>query len=145
MNTYINRLIAVMILCQIATILSPDSDRAKQSLRMICAIISLLTLISPIKNISVLSEQLSEKLSSVINTSYNVKYSAKESDSIQLLQYITTHYNIDEISMTIHTDETDTQILEMELYVKNYPYAACSVMEEELQELLNLPVYVFSN
>ena len=60
-----------------------------------------------------------------------------------MLQYITAYYNVDEVSMTVHTNEADTQILKIELHIPNYPYTACSVMENELQELLNFPVYVF--
>ena len=143
MSSYINCLIAVMILCQITTIITPDSERAKQSIRTICAIISLLVLLSPLKNIASLSEQISEKLSSAPDTNYAAGYTTKESDSIQLLQYITAYYNVDEVSMTVHTNEADTQILKIELHIPNYPYTACSVMENELQELLNFPVYVF--
>ncbi len=143
MNSYFNRLIAVMILCQITTVITPDSERAKQSIRILCALISFLTLLSPLRSITALSEQLYEKLSAVLDTSFVSGYTQKETDSIHFLQYITTHYDIDEVSMILHTDDTDTQIIEMELYVKNYPYTSCTIMEAELQELLNLPVYVF--
>jgi len=143
MNTYFNRLIAVMILCQITTVITPDSERAKQSIRMLCALLSLLTLLSPLRNLTDLSDRLTEYLTAVFEPSSIAADMEKESDSIHFLQYITEYYNIDDVSMVVHTDETDTRVLELELYIKNYPYAACSAMEKELQELLNIPVYVF--
>ncbi len=143
MNSYFNRLIAVMILCQITTVITPDSERAKQSIRILCALLSFLTLLSPLRNITALSEQLYEKFPTVLDTNFVSGYTEKETDSIHFLQYITTHYGVKDVSMILHTDDMDTQIIEMELYVKNYPYTSCTVMESELQELLNIPVYVF--
>ncbi len=143
MSAYINRLIAVMILCQITSVIVPDSERAKQAIRMLCALLSLLALISPLKNITVLTEHLLESLPTVFEASPISEHTEKESDSIYFLQYITAHYHVEEVSMIIHTDETDTQLESIELYVKNYPYAACCVMEEELQALLKIPVNVY--
>lgn len=143
MNSYFNRLIAVMILCQITTVITPDSERTKQSIRMLCALISFITLLSPLSSITIPSEQLHEKFSAVLDTNVVSGYTEKEADSFHFLQYITTYYDIEEVSMILRTDDTDTQIIAMELYVKNYPYVSCTVMESELQELLNIPVYIF--
>lgn len=143
MNTYINRLIAVVILCQIVTVITPDSERAKQSIRMLCALISLLVFLSPIQNLTAFGKQLYEQIPAVYETKSNSGYNVKELDSIYFLQCITTHYGIEDVSMMIFTDETDTRILQIKLYVKNYPYTSCTVMEKELQEVLNIPVYVY--
>lgn len=143
MTSYFNRLIGVMILCQITTVITPDSERTKQSIRILCALISFLTLLSPLRSITTPSEQLHEKFSAVLDTNFVSRHTEKEADSIHFLQYITTHYDVEEVSMILYTDDTDTQIVKLELYVKNYPYTSCTVMELELQELLNIPVIVF--
>ncbi len=144
MNAYINSLIIVMVVCQIAAVIAPDSENAKRYIRTVCAIIVLLTLLSPVKHLIALSEGITEKITSFFTTDVSQSYDENEAGAIGIMQYVTEYYNVDELSAIILTDETDTEITEIQLYIKNCPYARCVVIEAELSELLELPVYVFS-
>ncbi len=145
MTTYINSIITVMVVCQVATVLAPDSDSAKKYIRTVCALIVLFTLISPIKYILSISGDISEKITNFFNTEeLNTPYDEQEAGIISIMQYVAEKYDTEEISAVIITNEEDTAITEIQLFVPNCPYAQRQTIETEMTQMLEIPVYVFS-
>lgn len=144
MTAYINRLIAVMVVCQIATIIAPDAENAKRSIRSVCALVSLLTLLSPLSHLFSISDNLTEKITAFFTMETSQTYDEKEAGAASILQYVTERYGIDELSVVIVTDESDTEVTEIRFFIEDCPYAARAVLESELSEAFKLPVYVFS-
>ena len=144
MNAYINSLIAVMVVCQIAVVIAPDSDNAGRCIRTVCAVVALLTLLAPAKHLLSRSGELVDRVTSFFTADITQSYDENDSAAAGLMQYIISQYDLDELSAVILTDETDTTITGIRLYIPECPYPRRMVMESELQELLGLPVSVFS-
>lgn len=143
MRTYVNRLLAVMVVCQIAIVLAPDTETGKRSLRTVCALVSFLTILSPLHQFLVSADSITEKITSFFTIESSQTYDEKTTVSSELLQYVTTHYRLEEVLLTIITDESDTTVTELRFYVQNCPYATRALIETELTEMFEIPVYVF--
>ncbi len=144
MTAYINRLIIVMVVCQIVTVLTPDTDTAKRSIRTVCALVALLTLLSPLTQLLTSADDLIDKVTAFFSSTSTPAYDEKEMVSSEILHYVTARYEIEELSMTLVTDETDTVVTEIRFYIPNCPYATRASLASELTEIFELPVYVFS-
>lgn len=145
MNSYINSLTAVMIVCQISVLLAPSSEYAIRYIRMVCALIVLLTILAPLKNFSAITVQVSEAVSSLADSYIlSADYNELEGSTAGLMQYITEYYGISELTAVLLTDDTDTTVTELQLYIQDCPYTTRELIEEDLNKELNFPVYVFS-
>lgn len=144
MTAYINRLIVVMVVCQIVIVITPDAENAKRSVRTVCALVSLLTLLSPLNHLLSISDDLTDKITAFFTTETSQNYDEKEAGAASILQYVTERYGIDELSVVIVTDESDTEVTELRFFIENCPYATRAILEAELCEAFELPVYVFS-
>ena len=144
MTRYINSLTAVMIVCQITVLLAPASEYAIRYIRMVCALIVLLTILTPLKNLPDITAQVSEAVSSLVDSNISADYNELESGTAGLMQYVTEYYGISELSAVLQTDDTDTTIIELRLYIQDCPYTTREIIAEDLNKELNFPVYVFS-
>ena len=144
MNTYLHRLISVMIICQTITLITPDTEYAKRYIRIVCALITVLTMLSPVRFITEISETFREFAASVISDTETSASEQTPAGTKELLQYISAHYNIEDFSAVFHTDETDTILTSLELHIKYFPYTQCIALQEELETLLQIPVSVNS-
>ncbi len=142
MNMYINRLIAVMIVCHIAVSLAPDTEHAARSIRYVCALVVLLTILSPVRALINTSDDLSEKIASFLADDTSPIYEETISGAAGLMQYVTERYGVEELSVVFLTDENDSEITELRLSIPDCPYAKCAAIESDLNEQLSFPVYV---
>ena len=62
-------------------------------------------------------------------------------DWFPLLQYA---FRSDRWTPVLLTDDTDTTVTELQLYIQDCPYTTRELIEEDLNKELNFPVYVFS-
>lgn len=145
MNNYINSIIAVMILCQTAVMIAPENDSAVKSIRIICAAVTLLTLISPVRSLVLSVDNISVWLDRI--TSSDIV--SDESDenkpaAAAIAEYISDRYGIEKMTLVIITDgdEGDEHIAEIDIYAKNCPYTTRVAIEAELSEGLEVPIYV---
>ncbi len=144
MNRYINSLTAVMIVCQIIVLLAPASEYAIRYIRMVCALIVLLTILTPLKNLPAITAQVSETVSSLVDSNISADYNEQESGMAGLMQYITESYGISELSAVLLTDAADTTITELRLYIQDCPYTTRELIANDLNKELNFPVYVLA-
>ncbi len=143
MSNYINSLTAVMIVCQITILLAPASEYAVRYIRIVCALIVLLTILTPLKNLPDITDSVSEAVSNFLNSNVSVNYDETESSAAGLMQYVTEYYGISELSAVLVTDDTDTAITELRLYIPDCPYTTRELIADDLNRELNFPVYVF--
>lgn len=144
MNRYINSLTAVMIVCQITVLLAPASEYAIRYIRMVCALIVLLTILTPLKNLPAITTQASEAVSSLLGSNISADYNEHESGMAGLMQYITESYGISELSAVLLMDAADTTVTELRLYIQNCPYTTRELIANDLNKELNFPVYVLA-
>lgn len=148
MIDYINSLIAVMIVCQIAVSLAPGSDSAVRSIRLICAAVALLTLLSPIGSVVSFGEELVREAGNIISANNGSSVGSVEAAdtfeivAAQIVGYVSETYDVGEIDAVLLTDDTDSRAVELQLYIKNCPYTRRAQLEVELNERLGFPVYV---
>lgn len=143
MNDYGNSLIAVMIVCQIASVLSPDSDHARRYISLVCAIVALLTVIAPARQIFDVYNDISDKVAAFFESGETETYSETEFGIHSLMQYISSRYDVSDIEVIVTTDENDTTPLSLNVVIHDCPYAKRAAIEEELREMLTLPVDVY--
>ena len=148
MINYVNSLIAVMIVCQIAVSVSPSNESSVRSIRLICAVVALLTLLSPIGSVISMAGDIENKI-----TSFIVGYMEPEERRIetmdtfeavtaQIVSFVSDKYDVGEINAVLLTDETDSFAVELQLYIKNCPYTKRSQIETDLTNKLGFSVYV---
>ena len=144
MNEYANSLIAVMVVCQIAVTAAPESEQARRGIRIVCALIALLTLLSPVRQLIAVSGDITEKITDFFAVGEKTVYDETEAGAVGLMQYAAERYGIADFTVVIRTDETDTEIIGIEFYIPDCPYSKCAAMEADLCGQLELPVRVFS-
>jgi len=119
MTAYINELILTVIVCQTASMLAPDSDTAKRYLRIVCALVTLLTIVAPVRTIISHADELGDKFSRFFTADETVKESNEslESAAYTILTYANERYSFDTegAEITFFKDETG-KIDEMMLF-----------------------------
>ena len=145
MNAYINRLIAVMVVSQVASGIAPDQDHARRSVRVVCALTALLTLLSPFRQLLAASGDIAEKITAFFTVDSAAAYEETEAGAVGLMQYAAERYGISDFSVVIRTDETDTEVIAVEFHIPDCPYSKRAAIREELTGQLGLPVEVFAD
>lgn len=143
MNGYINSLLAVMIVCQVTVLISYESEYAVSGIRFVCALVVLLTVLTPCRNLIGGFESFTETITAFFEAGSTVVYEETESGAAALMQYVTEQYGISELSVVLLTDDTDSEITEFRMYIPDCPYARRAAIESDLNSQLNFPVYVF--
>ncbi len=142
MSVYIHSLIAVMIVCQIAVSVAPDSEYAVRYIRLVCSLVVFLTILSPVRNLWDMSDTLSDKITAFFTQDSSVSYDETEAGAAALMQYVAEQYGIQKLSVILRTDESDQEITELQLSVPDCPYATRAAIAADLNDQLNFPVSV---
>lgn len=143
MNSYGNSLIAVMVICQISSALAPDSEYSKRYIKIVCTLVTLLTLLAPIKHLTEFYDDISDKISSFFSTDVTEQYDENEVGAIGIMQYISEKYDVSDVSIVIQTNESDTEVVEIDVYISNCPYSKRALIESDLNAQLELTTKVF--
>jgi len=145
MNAYANRLIAVMVVCQIAAVIAPDSEHARRYIRVVCALTVLLTMLSPLSRLLEASDGITEKVTAFFTADQTIPYEETEAGAVGLMQYVAERYGVSDLSVTIRTDGTDMEIIGIRFYIPDCPYSTRAAIESDLNGQLAFPVEVFAN
>ncbi len=153
MAAYLNSVIATVIVCQIAVMFSPSSENSKKYVRLICALVVLLTLLSPVKSLIENADGVISAVSdfpagegSVGET--EIYGSAAQNSARQLayavMQAVEGRFGVDsgDIRVTLVTSESG-EVCEVQLYLDHTAYSDRAKIGEALEGELMIPVYVF--
>lgn len=143
MNSYGNSLIAVMVICQISSVIAPSSEYAKRYIRIVCALVTLLTILAPVRHMTEIYDNISDKISAFFASDITEQYDDNEIGAVGLMQYITEQYDISDVSVVIRTDKSDTEIVEIQIYIPSCPYTKRASIEADLNAQLDIPCRVF--
>lgn len=143
MSSYGNSLIAVMVICQISSVIAPNSEYSKRYIRIVCALVTLLTILAPVRHMTEIYGTISDKISAFFASDITEQYDDNEICAVGLMQYITEQYDISDVSVVIRTDESDTEIVEIQIYIPSCPYTKRASIEADLNAQLDIPVGVF--
>lgn len=144
MTSYINRLIVTMVICQIATVLSPENGR--RYVRTVCALVVLLTLIGPIVRLSESVTDAGEYVKDMLDTSAAVLDEEKfETSANMIFTYAAQHFSVsgENIRITFVTDESG-EVCEIQIFLKNCPYAARKEIGDVTEKEFGIVTHVFA-
>lgn len=147
MRGYINTLIITMIVSQLSILLSPNRSYAKQYIKFLCCLSVALCLISPVKDIIVNGKEYITEIKEIFSVEDDMIISDTRYSSVAafLIDYIADNYDINEDNIRIIciTNEDDTELMQIQIYLKNTDRVKGSKVEEFLQKELLIPTYIF--
>ena len=148
MKTYINSLIASVLISQIALCLSPSKSDGKKYVGFICSVFVLLTMLSPVK---AMIGEIPDTLGGIKDYFTDVPEEKTEPDGFSsaaatLLAYIAEEYpsSASGASLTFVTGE-DGKIREVQFYLPNADRNDCARIRHSLSGVLTVDVYVFGS
>ena len=146
MSSYINSLIAVILLAEIVMHVSPDGDIGKRYVRLVCSLAVLLTMISPIKSVV---SFLSDGIGAVTDYVKTEENAVTERDELSpaaetILSYIkdSCGKHSDGASLTFVTDDAG-DITEVQIFLPHGDSATREKLDDALGRGLNIRVSVF--
>ena len=151
MRTYLNGVIATVIVCQVVIMFSPSREGVRRYVRLLCVLVTALTLASPIKYVINSEDDIVSKITDFFDgtgTDGQLEFSENgnmASAALVIMRAISDEFDIDakNIRITLVTDEAG-ELSEMQLFLKNTAYADRERVRAALEEEFNIPIYVFA-
>lgn len=146
MAAYINSMLVMLVLCMLITRIVPDGSNVKKNVRLVCSLVILLTMITPIKSLFSSAADVGESISDFFTAG-----SAQESEkndysaaAATLISYISDTYPSagDEITVTFVTNDEE-RITEAQFFLPLASAELCERIERELGRELTVTVRVF--
>lgn len=149
MQKYLNTLIVLAVICQIALTITPSSESSRKSIRLVCALALLAALLSPVKALINGSGEVIEKVKNYIDSmrlsgreiTYEKGGYAEFADV--LMSLLSERYKINDARITLVCDDETGSITEIQIYSSKCPYITKERIKKELSGECGIPVYVF--
>lgn len=146
MTAYINQLILTVVVCQVAVMISPDVERAKRYIRIVCALVTILTILTPVRTLVDNAGELAESFGNFFTaaeTTDNMRDSL-ESAAYTILTYAGENYdlNMDGAEVTFFTND-DGEAVEMQMFVKSGDSHDRDRLTAKLENELGITVHIF--
>lgn len=149
MREYTFQLILIVVVCQTASMIAPTEENKCRYLRIVCALVTLLTILSPVRNIADTAGRTAEAIRNFFTpaeTDASDGMSERlEEAAYTIIGYAGERYDIETegAAVTFFTDEDDT-LSEVQIYVSSGERSDCSKLEAELEDELGVPVHIFN-
>lgn len=147
MRGYVNTLVIIMIVSQLAIQIAPSGYDSKKFVRFICALTVFVCMLSPINTALKNSGELFDNIKSFISLEVETSAESKKfaTESAVIMSYVSDSFNISEkhIKTTVITNEDDTAITELHIYIDQCSNLVAEKIESALKRELKVPVYVF--
>ena len=151
MRAYLNGIVVTVVVCQIVTMFSPSRDDVRRYVRLICVLVTLLTLASPVRYVISASDDILAKITDFFDGAKSgdqlddLENGNMASAALVIMRAISDEYGIDakNIRITLVTDESG-ELSELQLFLKNTAYADRERVREALEVEFDIPIYVFS-
>ncbi len=144
MRTYFNTLVFLLLLSQI--VLSIGKEASKKELRLLCGLVLLTAMLSPLGMKVDFREIIREQARDFFETPS--EKIPEEDDcrilALSVMQYAAERYGVDEkhLECVVVTDE-EGRVTELQIFVSSAPYAVRAQMQEELEEMFGVEVAVY--
>lgn len=148
MASYMNQLILTVVVCQVASMLAPNADAAKRYLRLVCGLVTLLTVFSPVRNLIQHGEAIGVSLHAFVTASAaeenNVLRDSLEATTYTILAYAEERYGFDtqDAEVTFFTNEEE-KVDEMMVFFRHGNADDRDRLQSELEEELGITVHIF--
>lgn len=148
MTAYINELIITVVVCQAASMISPESENSKRYIRVVCALVTILTLVSPVRTLvegaGDIVESFGNFFGSAEEAEENSTGDSLEAAAYTILTYAEENYDLDlsGAEVTFFTDEAG-EVTELQMFVKSGDSGDRDKLAEELERELGVAVHIF--
>jgi len=150
MNAYLNGIVVTVVACQIATVFSPNEESLRRYVRILCALVTVMTLVSPIKYVISGAEEIMSGITNFFEGSDFSQREEEDGNGVANLAYVimsavSNKFDIEEkdVRITIVTDEQG-ELSEIQMYLKRTAYVDRERILEALSAEFEIPVYVFA-
>lgn len=151
MNAYLKTVVVTVIVCQIVTMFSPDKESLRRYVRLLCALVVILTLASPIVHVIEGAEEIAAGIAEFFDGRLSSGQAADGGDgsaanlAYVIMRAVSDEFGIDAENMrlTLVTEESGA-LVEIQLYLKRTAYAERERVREALAAEFEIPVYVFA-
>ncbi len=152
MTEYFNKILVTAIACQVSLTLTWD-EQSKKYVRLLCAILLLITLISPVKEFvssvtdikdTVIDFFTTDEKSDGEESGAETDLDPKHTLAMTLMELARERYGVNEKGLRVSLLTEDDVVEEVHFFVKNCPYAVREKIKTELSDELGVVVYVFS-
>ena len=151
MNAYLNTVVVTVIVCQIVTMFTPDKESLRRYVRLLCALVVILTLASPIVHVIEGAEVIASGISEFFDSRLSSGQDEGEGDgsaanlAYVIMRAVSDKFGIDaeNLRLTLVTEESGA-LVEIQLYLKRTAYAERERVREALAAEFEIPVYVFA-
>lgn len=147
MREYLNTLVITMIVSQLCIQLTPSMSDSKKYVKLVCSLSVFICLFLPITTAIRNGNEFIDAIKSFISPIYVTEGVEEKfiNESAAVMTYISDNYNIskDSIKVTVITDDTDSDVVELHIYIKGVACITGDKIESVLVRELQIPVYVF--
>jgi len=148
MKGYLNTVIVVVTVCQIAQMIVHHTESYKRIVHILCALVFLLTAAEPIRWLTENIENIKEAVAEWSESDY--EFYEREDPMGNAAQAIMEHVaascglNPKGLKVTLVTDEETGILKEIQLYPEQCAYSDRVRISEELTELYKVRVYIYN-
>lgn len=154
MAEYVNELIGTVIACRIVTMAAPDGELRRRYLGAVCALVTLLTLISPLRQFLDHAEEIGEAAAGFISSAEQSSDGVDCDDGMRgelgyaadvIFEYARDRYGFDTegAEIAFATDDGG-EVTDLTLYLLHGSVADCGKLRDALTDELGIEVHVFT-
>lgn len=148
MTEYINGLILTVVVCQAASMLAPEGETAKRYLKIVCALVTLLTILSPVKTFVSHAGEIGQSFRNFFTASETAEEitprDSLETAAYTILTYAKERYGFDTdgAEVTFFTDDTGN-VDELMLFLPSGNAFNRDRLQADLEKELGVIVHIF--
>ncbi|MBR4959926.1 MAG: hypothetical protein IKY52_03415 [Clostridia bacterium] len=153
MSSYIQSILITMALSHLLLVLASElwGEHTQKLLRMLCGTVMLLTIFSPVKDVSAALGNTITKFLTETEITETKENLSMRTDAVweascsyiaeEWLEYLTERYSVDrsQIRLVFQTDE-NMRILSAEIILRDCPYALRRKIEQEMRLQTDIPI-----
>ena len=146
MKEYINELIITVAACRLVTMASPDGDLRRRYLAAVCALVTLITLFSPMGQVIAGAEEAIRAFAGGFSLAENdEKQDELERAAAVIFSYAENRRGFDTKggNITFYTDESG-EIESIAVFFEDGSVEMCRLLQEDLTEEIGIEVHVFT-
>lgn len=152
MTEYVNELIGTVIACRIVTMAAPPGELRRRYLGAVCALVTLLTLISPLRQFLDHAEEIGEAAAGFFSAQSSDLSDSDEGMRGELgyaadviFEYARDRYGFDTEGAEIaFTTDDGGEVTDLTLYFLHGSVADCGKLRDALTDELGIEVHVFT-
>ena len=149
MNGYLNTVIITVTVCQIAQLITQNTESYKRIVHIMCAMVVLLTIAQPIRY---LITNLEDAVEFIRELTESEAAEITEEDPLEMtaqavMEHASKRFDLDSDGMRVVliTDDRSGALTEIQLFVSRCAYSQRVYASEKLTEIYGIPVYIYSD